>query len=191
MSDQLIHGNLTQKYHTKNVFHKLLMDNFLRDFHDLLDGQVGNDISSICEVGCAEGELLKVVREKYPSAEIHACDLSPEEISKAQKNCEGLDFKFSIQDAQNLSSYQASQFDLVICCEVLEHLPEPASGLSELERIAARHLLVSVPNEPSWRILNLLRGKYIEGIGNTPGHVNHWNKKNFKRFLNHAKMFDN
>jgi 2-polyprenyl-3-methyl-5-hydroxy-6-metoxy-1,4-benzoquinol methylase len=187
MSDQLIHGNLTQKYNTKNVLHKLLMNNFIRNFHHLLDTHVGKDIGTICEIGCAEGELLKIVREKFPSAELHACDLSPEEINKAQKNCEGLNVHFSIQDAQNLSAYHTSQFDLVICCEVLEHLPKPVSGLIELERITSQHILISVPNEPTWSILNLMRGKYIQDLGNTPGHLNHWNKKRFKQFLNQAK----
>jgi 2-polyprenyl-3-methyl-5-hydroxy-6-metoxy-1,4-benzoquinol methylase len=187
MSEKLIHGNLTQKYNTKNVLHRLLMNNFIHSFHHLLDAHVENDISSICEIGCAEGELLKIVREKFPSAELHACDLSPEEILKAQNNCEGLDVHFSIQDAQNLSAYQISQFDLVICCEVLEHLPKPISGLLELERITSQHLLISVPNEPTWSILNLLRGKYFKDRGNTPGHLNHWNKKRFNEFLNRAK----
>ncbi len=187
MSNELIHGNLEQKYRTKNLIYKLVMNNFIRNFHHLLDTQVGEDIRSICEIGCAEGELLIILHKKFPSAKLHACDLSPQEILKAQKNCKGIDINFSIQDAQNLSAYNSAEFDLVICCEVLEHLSKPLFGLFELERITSKHLLISVPNEPIWRILNLLRGKYIKNLGNTPGHINHWKKRGFIEFLNQAK----
>ena len=49
--------------------------------------------------------------------------------------------------------------------------------------MARRHLLVSVPHEPLWRILNVARGAYVRELGNTPGHVNHWSKRSFVREL--------
>ena len=187
MNKELIHGNLEQKYHTNNLFYKLLMNSYIRSFHQLLDTLVKKDIRSICEIGCGEGELLLILHKKFPSAKLHACDLSPEEIMKAQNNCTGIDIDFSIQDAQNLSEYDSAEFDLVICCEVLEHLPIPLLGLLELERITSKHILISVPNEPIWRVLNLLRGKYIKRLGNTPGHINQWKKRSFIEFLCQAK----
>ncbi len=45
--------------------------------------------------------------------------------------------------------------------------------------MARGHLLVSVPREPAWRALNLVRGAYPRALGNTPGHVNHWSKRGF------------
>ena len=35
-------------------------------------------------------------------------------------------------------------------------------------------MLLSTPREPLWRALNVLRGKYLRDLGNTPGHVQHW-----------------
>jgi hypothetical protein len=40
-----------------------------------------------------------------------------------------------------------------------------------------------VPNEPLWRVLNVMRGKYLGSLGNTPGHVNHWSSGRFRSFL--------
>ena len=45
-----------------------------------------------------------------------------------------------------------------------------------MARVAARHLLVSVPREPLWRALNVARGAYVRDLGNTPGHLNHWSQ---------------
>jgi hypothetical protein len=49
--------------------------------------------------------------------------------------------------------------------------------------VARRHLLVSVPREPLWRVLNVARGAYLRELGNTPGHVNHWSRHGFVRLL--------
>jgi hypothetical protein len=44
-------------------------------------------------------------------------------------------------------------------------------------------VIIAVPNEPLWRILNILRFKYFKDLGNTPGHLNHWSKRKLKRLL--------
>lgn len=33
------------------------------------------------------------------------------------------------------------------------------------------------------RLLNMARGKYIGDFGNTPGHIQHWGKKHFVKFV--------
>ena len=77
----------------------------------------------------------------------------------------------------------ADAAELVVCCEVLEHLDDPVRGLSVLRRLARPWLIVSVPREPLWRALNLARLSYVGALGNTPGHVNHWSQGAFLDFL--------
>jgi SAM-dependent methyltransferase len=72
-----------------------------------------------------------------------------------------------------------NEFDLVTAIEVLEHVPDPERTVSDMARVARRHLLVSVPREPLWRALNMARGAYLRDLGNTPGHVNHFSKRGF------------
>jgi 2-polyprenyl-3-methyl-5-hydroxy-6-metoxy-1,4-benzoquinol methylase len=79
--------------------------------------------------------------------------------------------------------FAADEFDLAAAIEVLEHVPDPRQTLAEMIRVAARHLLVSVPREPLWRGLNIARGAYLRELGNTPGHLNHWSKRAFERLL--------
>jgi hypothetical protein len=67
--------------------------------------------------------------------------------------------------------------------EVLEHLPDPRRALQEARRVCAGWLVASVPREPIWRFLNLLRGAYWRRLGNTPGHLQHWSKRSFLGML--------
>ena len=75
------------------------------------------------------------------------------------------------------------EFDLATAIEVLEHVPAPEATVAEMARVARRWLIVSVPREPLWRGLNVVRGAYLRDLGNTPGHVNHWSKRAFVSLL--------
>ena len=79
--------------------------------------------------------------------------------------------------------FATGEFDLASAIEVLEHVPDPEHTVSEMARCAERHLLVSVPREPLWRMLNMARGAYWSELGNTPGHLNHWSRRSFVRLL--------
>jgi hypothetical protein len=69
---------------------------------------------------------------------------------------------------------------LVVCCEVLEHLERPAAGVAELARVARRHVLLSTPWEPVWRVMNMARGRYWRALGNTPGHIQHFSRRGLR-----------
>jgi hypothetical protein len=76
--------------------------------------------------------------------------------------------------------------DTAVCLEVLEHLAEPAAALRELSRVARKKIILSVPYEPYFRIGNVLRGKHLERWGDHPEHVQHWNFRTFRAFLEPA-----
>jgi hypothetical protein len=42
-------------------------------------------------------------------------------------------------------------------------------------------VLVSTPWEPLWRILNVMRGRYLRELGNTPGHIQHFTRAELER----------
>ena len=65
----------------------------------------------------------------------------------------------------------------------MEHLEEPEEALKVLAQLADPWLLVSVPREPLWRMMNMVRGQYLSAFGNTPGHIQHWSRSSFVRML--------
>lgn len=68
-------------------------------------------------------------------------------------------------------------------------MEEPEKALREVLRISRKYILVSVPNEPIWRVLNMARGKYLKYFGNTPGHIQHWTPWTFRNFIaRHANI---
>jgi SAM-dependent methyltransferase len=73
--------------------------------------------------------------------------------------------------------------DLVMCIEVLEHLPAVAPAVAELARITGGRCVVSVPYEPWFRLGNLGRGKNIGRLGNDPEHLHAFTPRRLRRAL--------
>ncbi|MCP5479022.1 MAG: class I SAM-dependent methyltransferase [Rhodanobacteraceae bacterium] len=176
-------GNTYDKYRTRNPLARLLMNGFLDAFDRLYDKV---DPASVLEVGCGEGELS--IRAWREGIRFRATDVSLDVLQEARKRAEiaGVDVAFTAASLEAMRESDAS--DLVICCEVLEHLEDPEVGLERLAAISRPWLLASVPREPVWRAMNVARGKYLGALGNTPGHVNHWSRAGFLRFV--SSRFD-
>jgi ubiquinone/menaquinone biosynthesis C-methylase UbiE len=79
--------------------------------------------------------------------------------------------------------YKNSEFDLVICTEVLEHLKEPDKALKELKRVTKKYCIISVPNEPWFMVGNFFRGKNLSRFGNDIEHIQHWTSNGIKKFV--------
>ena len=109
-------------------------------------------------------------------------DLEEESIQAGWSQRQAPNLEYRVMKAENLP-FADDEFDVASAIEVLEHVPDPAHTLAEMARCAHSHLLVSVPREPLWRMLNLARGAYWSSAGNTPGHLNHWSARSFVALL--------
>lgn len=169
-------GNVYNKYASSNPLVKWMMSRFETALFSLVDRA---SPESIHEIGCGEGYW--VLRWKEQGLQARGCDFSKQVIEIASENAGRRGLSPSIFKTRSIYDLDAGQdsADLVVCCEVLEHLHDPDAGLQALQRIVDRYLIVSVPHEPLWRVLNLARGKYTSNWGNTPGHVQHWSRKSF------------
>lgn len=177
--DDLVVGNIEDKANLKNPISRALVEGFDNDLMDLISK---TNPASLHEVGCGEGRLLQTVRNQFSKIELIGSELSEAVLEEAQalNIDEPIHLKSkNIYDIDKDSDYA----DVIVCCEVLEHLDDPQKAAETLRKMGARQYVMSVPNEPIWRILNFVRGKYWRDLGNTPGHLNHWSKKGFIKFL--------
>jgi ubiquinone/menaquinone biosynthesis C-methylase UbiE len=98
---------------------------------------------SLLDVGGAEGYMCGLVKHLF-GAHVRSCDLSAEAGRRARD-------LFGIQadavDSVQLP-YKDNSFDVVLCSEVLEHVPQYESVLNELLRIARTAVVLTVPNDP-------------------------------------------
>ncbi len=176
----IVVGNAYDKYGSRNPVVRWLMSGFNDSLSELVEMVTPKTIH---EIGCGEGYwVIKWCQQGIPA---RGSDFSSLVIRLARENAELHNLAPSIFKSCSIYDLKAGEdgADLVVCCEVLEHLDNPESGLQALQRVVQNYLIVSVPREPLWCSLNLIRGKYLRTKGNTPGHIQHWSKKTFIRFL--------
>jgi 2-polyprenyl-3-methyl-5-hydroxy-6-metoxy-1,4-benzoquinol methylase len=181
-------GNHYDKYGTRNPIARALVDGFLSSF-DLLAQKAGPTGSAL-EIGCGEGELsMRLARAGWS---VEGCDIAEPALEEARRRiaANGLTIPVSRADIREFPD-RFTPVDLVVCCEVLEHLEDPEAAIAKAVGLARRHLLVSVPREPIWRAMNMARGKYLRDFGNTPGHLQHWSRRGFIALMGrHAEIIE-
>lgn len=172
-------GNYYDKYNTRNPIARYLMQGFLTTFDELA---AATSATRSYEVGCGEGHLSMRLHDR--GWRVRGSDLEAVSVAQANAQCaqRKISPRFETISLFDLKPQSAAE-ELVICCEVLEHVPDTQRAVSILKSLASPYLLVSVPREPIWRILNLARGKYIRDFGNTPGHIQHWSTNDFVSVL--------
>jgi 2-polyprenyl-3-methyl-5-hydroxy-6-metoxy-1,4-benzoquinol methylase len=177
--DGIVTGNTYDKYGSSNPLVRRLMTGFEAALEELF---VQADPRSLLDVGCGEGVLVHRWAQRLGEKRVVGIDLEEQSIQAGWSRRRAPNLEYRTMQAEDLP-FAANEFDLASAIEVLEHVPNPERTLAEMVRCAERHLLVSVPREPLWRVLNVARGAYLTQLGNTPGHCNHWSRGSFLRLL--------
>jgi ubiquinone/menaquinone biosynthesis C-methylase UbiE len=170
------YGNL-QKHLNPNPVQRYLLRRFHRQIVSLLKA---TGAEKILDAGCGEGFVVSYLLQGNDRLAITGIDCSPQAIEMARQMVPGV--LFDVGDLREMP-YGDDSFDLVMCLEVLEHLPDPHKGLRELRRVTSTHCLVSVPHEPFFRATNFLRGKHVPAWGRDPEHLQHWTDRQFRRLV--------
>jgi 2-polyprenyl-3-methyl-5-hydroxy-6-metoxy-1,4-benzoquinol methylase len=126
-------------------------------------------VSRILDLGCGRGYVTEAIRQALDGAEVSGLDCSVAAIEYAHGHFPQIDF--AVGDACD-SPYAPGYFDLVMCNNLWEHVPDPLFLLSRIKRVVkpGGYLLLSTPNR--YRLRNLgriLRGKPV--VFMSPHHV--------------------
>jgi len=125
---------------------------------------------TICEVGCGAGEILRQLQSRMPAeTEFSGYEISPQAFALCQARAnERLQFK-----CEDLITSGAPYFDLLLCIDVFEHVPDYLSFLKDV-RSKARYKMFHIPLDMSaqW----VLRGRPILRERDQAGHLHYFMK---------------
>ena len=172
-----MHAMAEQTNKEKYLNGNFLLQYFLRQFIKTIS-QTAEECrpATILDVGCGEGFVATAVAKRLPDASLRALDISPAAIEYARSHNTSKNLSYEVLDLFSLAK-EPEHYDLVICNEVLEHLNDYDSALKLLCQKAKKTVIISVPNEPYFRLANFCRLRYMSRLGNHPEHVNCWSRK--------------
>jgi 2-polyprenyl-3-methyl-5-hydroxy-6-metoxy-1,4-benzoquinol methylase len=103
---------------------------------------------TLLDVGCGSGAFGRLLRSRRPDMELWAIEPDPVSARAAENG-----FDRVIQGEFPNSQISNKKFDIVLCADVLEHMPEPEKALLACrDALAPGGILVaSMPNVRNWR----------------------------------------
>lgn len=133
--------------------------------------------STICEVGCGAGEVLRQLQENLENdCMFWGYDISPQafELSQSRAN-ERLHFRLV-----DIRQEKESFFDLILVLDVLEHLEDPFSFLREI-RPKSQYKIFHIPLDLS--VQTILRRNALLKVRESYGHIHYFTKETSLQLL--------
>lgn len=163
--------HMEKLYSSGNPFIRYINNKRLDEICKLLPR---NKEIKILDAGCGEGQLLeRISKLKYKN--LYGADVTKVALEDARKKVKA---KLFLQNL-NKMSFPDKFFDVVICTEVIEHIPDYKKALNEFKRVLKKKglLIISFPNEPLCILMRLafLRNPKIKD------HVNSFSVKKMKK----------
>lgn len=100
---------------------------------------IPGDCSSVLDVGCGDGRITNCLLSHQ-----YKCVVGLDQSSKALQYVKAEKILGSVDKLP----FSDRSFDVVLCCELLEHLPSEVypSAVEEIERVAKKYIAITVPN---------------------------------------------
>lgn len=132
-------------------------------------------VSSVCDLGCGAGRVLKELQEALPAGtKLHGYDISPGAITLASELCnEGLTFEIG-------DGLTGERCDLLLLMDVLEHLEDYYAFLRSVRPRSAYHI-IHVPLD--FTALTAMRPRLILNPRRNVGHLHFFTRELFLAVL--------
>lgn len=117
-------------------------------------------IKKVLDIGCATGHFGLALKRELGVEEVVGIEVVPEIAKIAKKN---LDKVFVGNIEEDDFPLEENYFDLITCCDVLEHTENPVIVLRKLTQYLKPygHVIISIPNIQYWgTIYNLSFGRW-------------------------------
>jgi SAM-dependent methyltransferase len=152
---------------------------------DLL-ARIAPDAKSILEFGCGEAPLGAALKQRQ-KCRVVGIEIDPRAAAVARKRIDDV----YCGDAREIVSLIKEKFDWIIGGDIVEHIDEPWSFLSDLRKVAAPggHLLLSIPNIAHAAVVSdLIRGRfdYVYMGLTCVGHLRFFTKRTIEEMLSIA-----
>lgn len=124
----------------KNKAHNIVWDRQIELFakYFLVHAKLPeNKTFNLLDVGCGTGTALRIIKYRYPQAELSGCDLEPKHIEIC-KQLNGQYGNFFVSDIESLDA----QWDIIYLSNVLEHLYNWEEQLEQLLSYSQRLYLL-------------------------------------------------
>lgn len=141
---------------------------------DLVNKIIPSNVKTILDVGCGSGALTNYFdNNRY---EITGLDRSKEALKHYKHN--------KIEGSVDRLPFADNSFDLVICSDVLEHLPSDIlkKTIDELKRVSGKYLLIISPNNEEL-LQNSTQCKKCGTIYHINNHLHSFNIDNLKQMF--------
>lgn len=171
------HGN-RQKHLNPNPLQRFLLERFHQHISRLVRQ---TQVTRLLDAGCGEGFVMQHLQQDFEIIKTIGGDFSADALAWGRANVKH-GMPLANLDVHRLP-FPDNSFPLVICLEVLEHLPDSTVGLRELARVSSEYVLLSVPHEPFFRGANFIRGKHVAAFGNDPEHLHNYSGAGFRRMV--------
>lgn len=119
---------------------------------------IPSDARSMLELGCGEGALGALVKERQ-KCRVVGIELDHEAAAIARKKIDDV----YEGDVRHIIEVIDERFDCIVASEIVEHVDDPWSLLAELHRVTTPggRLVISIPNIANASIVgDLLRGRF-------------------------------
>lgn len=141
-----VEQNIATEFHRRRI--ELTVD-LVREAASLVQGR-----PRILDLGCGQGHITEKMRSAINSAEFTDLDYSISTIEYAHEHYHGIDF--AVGDAYD-SPFAPMFFDVVVCNNLWEHVPDPLFLLSRIDKILKPGGFIVVSTPSRYRLHNLLR----------------------------------